>query len=61
MTSLLNFMNTYTLVQKLLVRGGDRQTDWWSDNASFHFFKESRLKRGAFFTGESQSLPGASK
>jgi hypothetical protein len=51
MTSLLNFIKIYQLVQKLL--GGrdtqtDRQTDWWSHKPHFPFFSESRLKKDIY-------------
>jgi hypothetical protein len=37
MTSLLNFIKIFQLVQKLLGVGGHRQTDWWSHKPHFPF------------------------
>lgn len=37
MTSVLNFMKTYELVQKLLLGDTDRRKAWWSHTLHFHF------------------------
>jgi hypothetical protein len=40
-TSVLNFIKIYQVVQKLLVGDTytDRQTDWWFDKPTFNFGK----------------------
>jgi hypothetical protein len=47
-TSLLNFIKIYQLVQKLL-GGTHRQTDWWSHKTHFPLKGKGRLKTGKIF------------